>query len=235
MTTIKQNEAQKTASDLGDRKSWKGKFSLVSPWFSDIVSTIKQQLKTEHLSLDPTFVRIHFHGMPLHRISLDDIRAVYLREILSGQNQLAEFVANRWLFKNLTLYKFFEGMLEKVGGNIETIEEVADEKAREMLSSALKLFSIDDVFCFITLNEVCFSDDVFAETHKKALESLASRTKGEEKKEEQSEIEKLRFEVKKAKEKNEKRVEELNRKHELELTKLHKEIKDLKSKLKETK
>ena len=57
----------------------------------------------------------------------------------------------------------------------------------------------------------------------------------EEKKEEQSEIEKLRFEVKKAKEKNEKRVEELNRKHELELTKLHKEIKDLKSKLKETK
>lgn len=234
MPTTKQNEALKATQDIGDRKSWKGKFSLVSPWFADIVSTIKQQLKSEHLSLDPTFVKAHFHGMPLHRISQEDMRAVYLREILSGQNQLAEFVANRWLFKNLPLYKFFENMLEKAGGNIETIEEIADDKAHDMVQLAVELFPIDDIFCFVALNEVRFSDELFTGLHKRALESLAKRSKKDEKVE-SSEIERLEIELKKSKEKCEKKVEELNRRHELELTKLHKEIKELKQKLKDTK
>ena len=235
MTTSVKNETKVQSPEAGERKTWKGRFSLVSPWFADIVSSIKQQLKSEHLSLDPVFVRTHFSGLPLHRISQEELRAVYLREILSGQNQLAEFVANRWLFKNLPLYTFFEGQLEKIGGNIETIEAIADEQAILMIQSALeKSFSIDDVFCFVTLNDVRFSDEVFVDLHKKALELLSERNKPALKKENCRE-EKLEDELKKTKEKCEKRVAELTRKHELELTKLHKEIRELKLKLKEQK
>ena len=84
--------------ETADRQTWAGRFSLLSPWFSDIMAVVKRDCKSEHLRLDPLFVRQHFGGTPVQKISLEEMRVVYLQQILAGHERLAEFVANRWLF-----------------------------------------------------------------------------------------------------------------------------------------
>ena len=234
MITQTQEDQPMTTQEKLERKTWKDKFSLISPWFSEVIAEIKQQLKSEHLSLDPTFVRMHFHGLPLHRISQDEMRAVYLREILSGNNQIAEFVMNRWLFKNLPLYKFFEMRLEKLFSNLESIQVIEDDKARPIIQEALASFSLGKIFCFIALNEVLISDVLFREIQKQAIEELSCSI---EKNEKQEMPEKMRFEeeLKKAKEKFERKIEELQKKHSQEIKALQKDLMDAKRLLKATK
>ena len=238
MTTVTQEEStaaeqtKTTTKETLVRNTWQEKFSLISPWFAEVISDTKQQLKSEHLSLDPTFVRKHFHGLPLHRISQEEMRAVYLREILSGNNQLAEFVMNRWLFKNLPLYKFFEARLEKLFSNLETIQIVEDEKARPIIQEAMSSFSLGKIFCFVTLNEVLLSDALFRELQKQALEEL-SQTMREQEAQELPEKQKFEEEMKKTKEKYEKKIEELHKKHTQEIKALQQELLDTKRLLKE--
>lgn len=59
-----------------DRRTWPGRFSLLTPWFYDIMNTVKRDCKNEHLRLNSSFVREHFASMPLHRITVDEMRAV---------------------------------------------------------------------------------------------------------------------------------------------------------------
>lgn len=234
MTVTQEESKQSVQKETIARNTWTEKFSLISPWFSEVVSDIKQQLKSEHLSLDPSFVRTHFHGLPLHRISQEEMRAVYLREILSGNTQIAEFVMNRWLFKNLPLYKFFETRLEKLFSNLNEIQKIEDEQARPIIEEALSSFSLGKIFCFITLNDVLLSDELFRELQKKALEEL-SKIMSEEESRHVPEKTKLEEEFKKTKEKYERKIEELQKKHRQEIKALQNELLETKRLLKESK
>ena len=233
MTTVTE-ESTKDTKEAIERKTWKDKFSLISPWFSDVISEIKQQLKSEHLSLDPSFVRKHFHGLPLHRISQEEMRAVYLREIFSGNDQISEFVMNRWLFKNLPLYKFFESRLEQLFTSIESIRTIEDEQARAIIQEARKDFPLGKIFCFVTLNEVLFSEVLYREMQKEALEEL-SQVMAEQEKREVSEKKTFDDELKKMKEKYESKIEELKKKHAQEVKSLHKDLLEAKRLLKDVK
>lgn len=207
-----------------DRKTWAGKFSLLSPWFLDIITSVKKDCKSEHLRLDQQFVRQHFSGMPVHRISLDEMRTVYLQQILSGRNELAEFVANRWLFRNMELYRFFAETLEKMFSEFDKIEELPQQQSEELIKGALEKFDCERVFAFVVLNDVAVPETVFSQLQKKALEALSQRPPRLDDDEPS-----LRNEMERLKERHEKKIQEMTKKHAQELQRLHREISQLKA------
>lgn len=213
-----------------DRKTWAGRFSLVSPWFTEIISSIKRDCKNEHLRIDPVFVRQNFGGSPLHRITVDEIRSVYLQHILSGNERLAAFVANRWLFRNMELYRFFESRLKEVSPDFEKIEEISTEIATPIINDAIAKFGVEKVFCFVVINEVAIPGDFFEKMQRDALEKLAaSQDKESDREDGQDSL--LRMEMDRIKIRHEKKVAEMVKKHQIEVDKLAKEIRALKQEL----
>lgn len=214
--------------ETANRQTWAGRFSLLSPWFSDIIADIKRDCKNEHLRLDPGFVRQHFGGVPVQRISLEEMRTVYLQQILAGHERLAEFVANRWLFRNMDLYRFFEQALEKVSPDFEKITELTVEQADQLITEASEKFTIEKVFCFVAINEVAVPKEPFDRLQRLALESLSKRQKEMPSSDDEGSEERWRGEMDRMKERHEKKVAEMAKKHQQEVQRLQKEITQLK-------
>lgn len=212
-----------------EQQTWAGRFTLLSPWFSDIISSVKRDCKSEHLKLDPGFVRQHFGGMPVQRISLEEMRTVYLQQILAGHDRLAEFVANRWLFRNMDVYRFFEESLQKISPEFEKISELTSEQAEQLLKDACQRFGSERVFCFVAINDVALPKADFERLQRQALEELSTRQKGEPADGEEGVEERMRAEMDRIKERHEKKVAEMTRKHQQEVQRLQKEISQLKA------
>jgi hypothetical protein len=215
--------------DTVDRKSWSGRFAILSPWFSDIMNVVKRDCKSEHLRLDPLFVRQHFGGVPIHRITFEEMRAVYLQQVIGGHDRLAEFVTNRWLFRNMEMYRFFEESLQKISTDFEKIAELTNEQAEPLLAQALQKFDVEKVFCFIILNEVAVPNDCFEKLQRQALEKLAERQESEPQEGEKGDL--LRQEMDRIKERHEKKIQEMTKKHQQEIQRLQKEISSLRAEL----
>lgn len=213
-----------------DRKTWSGRFSLLTPWFSDIIELIKRDCKNEHLRLNPQFVREHFAGLPMHRINLEEMRSVYLRLILAGNDPLAEFIANRWLFRNMELYGFFEKALSEVSPEFEKIQEIPEDKAETIIQTACERHGPEVVFCFVVINDVVISQEILERLQRQAVESLARRQK-ESDGESQSVEERLRKEIDRMKDRQEKKIQEMTKKHQQEVHRLFAEINALKAQL----
>jgi len=212
-----------------EKASWSERFSLLSPWFADIMTVVKRDCKSEHLRLDPQFVRQHFGGVPVHKIRLEDMRAVYLQQLLAGQERLADFVANRWLFRNMDVYRFFETVLGKIAPEFEKIDELSEDQAKELLNGAKEQFGVEKVFCFVVLNEVALPKKSFDDLQRQALESLAERQQQEQELEEQGAVSRIQQELERTKERYEKKIKDLIKKHQAELVKLQKQISKLQS------
>lgn len=217
-----------------DRKTWVGRFSLLTPWFFDIMNAVRRDCKNEHLRLNPSFVREHFSGMPLHRITVDEMRAVYLRLILGGNEHLAEFVSNRWLFRNMELYTLFEKTLSEVSPDFEKISELSVQQAERLIQEASSKFGSENVFCFVVLNDVVVPQDVFDRLQRQAVEDLAKRQREAESQEVPVE-EKYRLEIERLKDRQEKRIQEMTKRHQQELQRLNGEIAKLKNELQQAK
>jgi hypothetical protein len=215
-----------------DRQTWSGKFSLLSPWFSDILAAVKRDCKSEHLSVDPYFVRKHFAGKPVQRISLEEMRAVYMREILSGQDKVAEFIANRWLFRHMELYRFFEEELGKISPEFDKINELTVEQGDGVIQKAKERFDCEEIFIFTIINDVAFPEPIFEKLQKEALETLAERQKNAPPLAEDDETERFRQEMDRMKEKHEKKLQEVAKRHGQETARLNAEISELKKTLK---
>jgi hypothetical protein len=212
------------------RQTWADRFSILSPWFADILNVVKRDCKSEHLRLDPIFVRQHFGGMPVQRITLEDMRAVYLQQILSGHEKLAEFVANRWLFKHMDLYRFFEESLQKISPDFDKIQELSSEQADELIHQACEKFGTEKVFCFVAINDVVVPKPSFDRLQRQALDCLAQRQSEVVPEEEGIEL-RWRKEMNLLKERHEKKIAELTKKHQQEIQRLQKELAQLTSEL----
>jgi hypothetical protein len=213
--------------ETADRQTWAGRFSLLSPWFSDIIAAVKRDCKSEHLRLDPIFVRQHFGGIPVQKISLEEMRAVYLQQILSGHERLSEFIANRWLFRNMDLYRFFEESLQKISPDFDKIKELTQEQADDLIQQACDTFDCEKVFCFVAINDVALPKEPFERLQRRALECLSQRQKEIPADEDAEAEERWRREMDCMKERHEKKIAEMTKKHQQEVQRFQKEIAQL--------
>ncbi len=212
--------------------TWAYKYSLISPWFEHILSQIKKDCKTEHLSIDPHFVRTYFAGKPVARISLEEMRAVYLQQIFAGHDRLAEFIANRWLFRNMEIYRFFEKELESKIPHFDHVTELPQEAVEPILHEAIQKYGIEPVFCFTVLNDVALPKALFEKLQKDALQLAAeSQDKNEKLDAEEKQIQALKAEIISLKERQERKLAEVQKKHRQEIERLMKDIQTLHNQL----
>lgn len=209
-------------------------FITIQPWIGQILQEIKKDIKTEHLPADKHFYKEHFGSRPLNRLTSEEINAVYEKELLAGNENLSEWVVNRWVFKHGDIYQFFAEELSKINPNFQEIELIPDADAESMLARA-KSFGAQSIYLFAELNEVVFSQKFFEQLRLAAEEERKDLREQEEKKGAQESLEQLlertKREMARLQERYETKLAGVQRKYQTDVDALKKQIRSLQQKL----
>ena len=159
----------------------KDKFQILQPWLSQVLYTIKKEIKTEHLSKSPIFYKMHFGTRPLNRLTNEEICAVYEKELLQGNNEeMGEWVVNRWVFRNGDIYQHFAERLSQIHPDFDQIENLNEEQSKQVLEGAAASFGALPVYIFTILNGVVFPSPVLELLRSKAEQEQASQAEKRE-------------------------------------------------------
>jgi hypothetical protein len=143
--------------------TYKEKFALLKNWMPAIVESVKKDLRTEHLKKDWAFVKQHFPGKNLNKLTSEELAQVYNNVIENSENgeELAEFISNRWLLKHTELYYFFEKELTKISPDFNELEKLEKNQSMEIIEGAIQEFGAPDTYLFSVLNSVVFPKEAY--------------------------------------------------------------------------
>lgn len=143
------------------RREMQNKFLVIQPWLPETLESIKREIRIEHLAKNPSFCRAHFGNRPLNRISGEELIQAYEKKLLSGDEELSQWVVNRWVFKNGDIYAHFAQRLEAIDSNYDSLDVLSPSQSEEVLKGALERFGAVSTYLFSVLNEVVFPPSVF--------------------------------------------------------------------------
>jgi len=139
------------------------KFQTLLPWMGEILGSIKKDIKNDFLPSNPIFCRSHFGNLPQSRITIEDICTAFSKELLAGNEEIADWVINRWLYKRGDLYQHFADRLFEVNPDFDQIKELSLEESQKVLAGAKESFGAKEIFFFSVLNGVVFPESVLAQ------------------------------------------------------------------------
>ncbi|WP_213318156.1 hypothetical protein [Chlamydiifrater volucris] len=146
------------------------------PWFKEIISLVKKDLKQEHLAKDARFVKEFFPGKKFSSLSTEELSEGYLKVIenSSGEHEeLASFIASRWVLKKTEIYDHFFDALSSISRETESIKSIPADISKPLIRSALERFCAIDVYLFSEMNFVVFSFEEKEFLRQKALEAIS--------------------------------------------------------------
>lgn len=222
--------AQVTGRDMKD------KFQTLQPWLPQIIHTIKKEIKSEHLSKSPVFYKTHFGSRPLNRITNEEIASVYEKELLHGDNdELGEWVVNRWVFRNGDIYQHFAQRLGEIHPNFDEIKSLDDAQSEQVLSGSIETFGALPIYLFTVLNGVVFPESVLNHLRTTAVsQEVAQKTEREEAAQAES-IEQMRerhiSELTRLERKYEDKLAGVMKKHATDVEALKRQVRALQQKL----
>jgi len=206
-------------------------FTYVRPWMEQILQVVKKDIKTDHLPGDKSFYKTHFGNRPQNKLTQEEIFVTYEKELLAGNEELSEWVINRWVFKYGDIYRHFAERLGAVNPNFQEIQSLSDAEADMVLAGAEEKFGSTETYIFARLNGVVFSDSVFDRLNRAALQETQSKTQMQEQKNEQESFEQLNArhqrEVSRLLEKYEDKLSGVQRKYTSDVEALKKQIRSL--------
>ena len=169
-------------------KSYKEKFVDLAPWFSGIVHNVKKEIRSEHLKKSPSFTKQYFSQANPQKLTSEELAKGYLRAIEAEENgeDIAEFIASRWLMKQSEIYHEFEKELGKIASDFSELESIDKEFADQLCGQ----FGPQDVYIFSVLNSVVFPDETFGSLREKALEACKAAEKNFEDERRSAEVQK---------------------------------------------
>lgn len=159
-------------------------FQTLQPWLPQIIHSIKKEIKTEHLAKSPAFYKAHFGNRPLNRLTNEEISSIYEKELLQADQELSDWVINRWVFRHGDIYQHFADRLALIHPNFYEIKNLDDSQSEKVLAGAPEKFGSLPVYLFVVLNGVVLSSST--------VESLRQRAESEEKKRQATESESAR-------------------------------------------
>ncbi len=136
-------------------------FLIIQPWIPQVLAAIKRELRTEHLANSPAFARSHFGNRPLNRLTAEELFRAYEKDLLTGNEELSEWVVNRWVFKNGDLYTHFADGLERIDAEYNALKNLTEEQSEQILQGAAERFGALPTYLFSVLNRVVFPQTVF--------------------------------------------------------------------------
>jgi hypothetical protein len=206
-------------------------FQTLQPWLPQIIHAIKKEIKTEHLAKSPAFYKAHFGNRPLNRLTNEEISSIYEKELLQADQELSDWVINRWVFRHGDIYQHFADRLALIHPNFYEIKNLDDSQSEKVLAGAPEKFGSLPVYLFVVLNGVVLSSST--------VESLRQRAESEEKKRQATEselarqatleeiIENQKNEMIRIEKKYEEKIAGVIRKHSTDVEALKKQIRAL--------
>lgn len=206
-------------------------FLALQNWTREILNSIKKDIKTDHLHTDPVFYRTYFGNRPQNRLTADEIYAAYEAELIKGNQDLADWVVNRWVFKNGELYQHFAERLSQVNPNFDEIKQLTEEESFRVLEGAAESFGAIETFLFSQLNGVVFPPSILDRLRKEAEAEKVIQEKNAETNAEQQSLEKVIAAHQREINRLNDRVNGVQKKYEKDTEALKKQIKTLQQKL----
>lgn len=209
----------------------KNRFLALQPWLFKILNSIKREIKTDHLSKNPSFYRTYFGTRPINRLNSDEILTAYEKELLNGNEDLAEWIVNRWVFCHGEVYSHFAERLAKINPDFEQIQSLNELESEQILENASNLFGAFNVYVFSVLNGVVFPSSVLArlrsEAEKEEEKSAKESKEALEKETLEQTIARHQREVSRITEKYEGRIAGVMKKYSADVEALKKQIRAL--------
>ncbi len=110
----------------------------------------------------PLFIR-YFKGYRI-QVAGKRLKEMVNREVLEKENEeLAQLFMTLWNRANGRLYHSVYNLVRTIDEEVDKIESIEDDKAREFLDGLLEEFDAPRIFMCILLNEVRFSKAVIKE------------------------------------------------------------------------
>ena len=155
------------------------KFALLDSLMDYLVDAVKKDLRNDHLKKDWAFVKKYFGGKNVNKLSSEELTEGYRQALKQEEKseELAEFITNRWLFKNSEVYQFFEDKLSKINPNFQEIKEIDLPAAQQIVKDANAQFGPVRTYLFSILNSVSFPPSVFDALSKQAKQEIIDSKK----------------------------------------------------------
>lgn len=169
----------------------KNQFQTLQNWTREVLKDIKKDIKSDHLHTDPVFYRTYFGNRPQNRLTAEEIFDAYEKELIKGNDELAEFIVNRWVFKNGDLYNHFVEGLSQINPDFDQITTLTEDESERILKGAAEAFGAIPVYLFSLLNGVVFPEKVLETLRQGAEAEKAALEKQEEKNEKAESLEKI--------------------------------------------
>lgn len=214
----------------------KNQFETIQPWLSLVLGAIKREIRTEHLANSSVFAKNHFGNRPLNRLTAEEIFQAYEKELLKGEDEeLKEWVVNRWVFKHGDLYQHFADRLEAIDANYDSLESLTEEQSEQVLLGAKERFGALSTYLFSVLNRVVFPQSIFDQLRSVAQQEQTLEKEQQEKAQELQTIEQLksRYEKETARlqEKMDSKIAGIMKKYSTDIEALKKQIRALQHQL----
>lgn len=209
-------------------------FLSLQNWTLEVLNTIKKDIKSDHLHTDPVFYKAYFGNRPQNRLTSEEIFAAYEKELLKGNEELAEWVVNRWVFKNGDLYQHFAERLSQINENFDQIKTLNEAESRQILAGAVESFGAISTFLFSVLNGVVFPQNILDELRQAAQSEKEARDKKLLSDIEQGGLEKTIATLQREVNRQNDKILGVQKKYEKDTEALKKQIKTLQQKLNAT-
>lgn len=148
--------------------SYQEKFSLLRPWQIEILVHLKKELKSDHLRKDSAFAQKYFKKKIIDKISVEELTAAYSQELGEGNEEVAEWIASRWVLRHAEVYQFFAEKLIEINPKFDEIEVLPEEFGNQLMNAAAAQFGAKNVYIFSVLNAVAFSESLYAQLRQAA-------------------------------------------------------------------
>lgn len=217
--------------------TYREKFAELQEWTPLIIESVKKDLKNDHLKKDFYFTKKFLASKNFQKASTEELAQAYQQAIAEEENgeEIAEFIASRWLLKNSELYHFFEEQLSKIDANFTELEELSPEHSQKLIQASNSEFGAPLTYLFAVLNSVVFPAESFQSLKKQAIEKNQQQMEESQSQEEQNSLDSMRrkFEqdVNRLTDKYEKKLSGLQKKYTTDIDTLKKQISQLQRKL----
>lgn len=206
-------------------------FQILQPWVVQILGAIKKEIKGDHLFKNPLFYRIHFGNRPQNRLTNEEICAAYAKELLEGNEELAEWVSHQWIFKRGEIYRHFVAHLSAISPHFDAIEQLTEEESERILAGAIESFGATTTYIFSVLNGVVFPKEIFQKLRQRAEEEQVQELAPPESANQEMTFEQHQRELSRLREKYEDKISGILKKYTTDVEALKRQIRSLQQQL----
>ncbi len=219
--------------------TYKKKFADLNEWIPLIIETVKKDLKNEHLKKDLYFVKKFLGSKNIQKVSNEELTEAYTRAIQEEEKgeDIAEFIVSRWLLKNTELYTLFEKYLSDITTDFTALDELHPDQTKALLDDSINQFGAVPTYLFAVLNSVVFPKETFDQLSKQAKAShqqtINEMIEEQEKMDLESVARTYDREIARLTDKYEKKLNGMQKKYQLDVEQLKKQVAILQRKLQE--